>query len=84
MYLSGFARNRHYWSSRCGSAVMNLTSIHEDMGSISGPTQWVKDPLLLLLWRRLAAAALFRPLAWELPYAVGTALKRPKEKKIMF
>ena len=28
-----------------------------------------------------AAAALIRPLAWELPYAMGTALKRWKKKK---
>ena len=29
-------------SSHCGSAVTNLTSIHEDMGSIPALTQWVK------------------------------------------
>ena len=37
------------------------------------------DPVLLWLW--LAAIALIRPLAWESPYAMGVALKRPKKKK---
>ena len=39
------------------------------------------DPTLLWLWCRLVAAALIRPLAWELPYAAGVALKKEKKKK---
>ena len=40
------------------------------------------DPvfLLLWLWRRPAAAALIRPLAWKLPYVTGVALKSKKLK----
>ena len=34
---------RDWQSSCCGSAVINLTSIHEVAGSIPGSTQWVKD-----------------------------------------
>ena len=39
------------------------------------------DPTLLWLWRRLAAIAPIRPLAWEFPYAAGVALKDKKQKK---
>ena len=40
-----------------------------------------KDQALLWVWCRLAAMALIQPLAWEPPYAMGTALKNPKNPK---
>ena len=39
------------------------------------------DLILLWLWHRLAAASLIRPLAWELPDAIGVVLKKTKKKK---
>ena len=38
------------------------------------------DLALLCLWHRLAAAVPIRPVAWELPYTTGVALKRKKKK----
>ena len=38
------------------------------------------DPVLLWLWRRWAATAPIRPLAWEPPYAVGEALEMAKRQ----
>jgi len=64
---------------------MNPTSIREDqVSSLSGlRTQHChelcgSDLALLWLRRRLAVAALIQPLAWELPYAAGTAIKERK------
>ena len=37
-------------------------------------------PTLLWLWHRQMAAAPITPLAWELPYAIGMALKRKKNR----
>ena len=45
--ILGFSLKTNLRSSRCGSVVTNLTSIHEDVGSIPGLGQWVKDPALL-------------------------------------
>ena len=39
------------------------------------------DLTLLRLWRRLAATAPIRPLAWEPPYAIGAALEKAKLQK---
>ena len=52
-----------------------------DMSCGVGP-RCSSDPALLWLWlwRRLAAAALIQPLAWEPPYAVGVALNKTKQK----
>ena len=38
-------------------------------------------PPLLWLWRRPAATAPIRTLAWELPYASGAALEKRKKTK---
>ena len=43
--------------------------------------RWGSDLVLLWLWCRQAATVPVPPIAWELPYAVGAALKKTKKKK---
>ena len=73
------------WLSR------NKSKIHEDTGLIPGLAHWLRiqhgvghrqgsDLALLWLWCRPVPTALIRPLAWEPPYASGTALKSKKTK----
>ena len=50
-----------------GSGIAMSSGVGQRYGS---------DPALLWLWCRLAATAPIQPLAWELPYAKGAALKR--------
>ena len=66
-------------------SITNLTSTHEDMDSIHGLRIWRSrgvgcrhsvDLVLLWLWCRLAAAAPIQPLALELAYTMGVALKK--------
>ena len=42
---------------------------------------WLRSLLWLWLWCRLAATPPTRPLAWELPYTSGAALKSKKQKQ---
>ena len=71
---SGLISGLTQWVGQ-GSGIAVSCGVGHKLGS---------DPMQLLMWCRPVAVALIRPLAWELPYAAGAALKRKKQttKKI--
>ena len=85
-------RNAEMGVSTAAQQLMNLTSIHEDAGLIPGLAQWVKnlawpwavvkvtDTAWMPCGYRPVTLAPIGPLAWELPYAAGVALKQNKTK----
>ena len=84
--LKNTQRNPHSlgWNIRLFSFLVPkwetilIYSVGEDASSIPGLTRWLKDPVVLWLWCRPAAAAPIQVLSWELPYATGVAIKRKK------
>ena len=63
------------------SGLRRPCSLCEDVGSIPGLAQWIKDLVLPGPWCRPRAAALIQPLARALPHVAGAALKRKKQSE---
>ena len=77
--LNFWHREFTLWLSR----LRSQHSVHEDAGSVPGLAHWVKDPAscgsdpeFLRLWSRPIP-----PLAQELPYASGAAIKNKQTKE---
>ena len=67
-------------SSHCGSVEMNpLVSMRMQIRSLA-LLSGLRTLCCCELWCKLVAAAPIWPLAWQLPYAAGAALKSKKKK----
>ena len=89
-FLNTITPRSYIRCSLCGSVVMNLTRIHEDVGLIQASFSGLRIQHCHELWCRsqmqfgsrvavAVATALVRPLFWELPYPSSVALKSKKK-----
>ena len=63
--------------------VKNPASIHKDAGLISLLTQWIEGSQVAVAVDQASSCNSNSTLAWELPCALGVALKRKKKKKLL-
>ena len=85
---SGKKKKEFSWLSGLRTRLVSMRMCVRSLASLSGlriqlchKLRHRSYPSLLWLWRRPAAAAPVQPLAWELTYAPGVALKRKKKKR---
>ena len=81
LWLSGNESDWYPWGCRFEPWPHSVGSGSGIAVSYGVGHRYWSEPVLLWLWLRPAATTLIHPLAWELSYATGEALKRPPPKK---
>ena len=74
-------RENNYWSSHCGSEVMNLTGIHEDVGLIPGLVQWGYVSGIAVAVASSCSSHLTPGLGTSIGPGCGPKSKKKKKKK---